>query len=97
MQYCQVWVKSIDGRRFLSRVVEISEHHTVLRGAHMLPSGMVCDLQVIIPAPDEKQPSSVADLQAEVDEVVFSSGDICLNFKVKSLSREARHLISSRK
>jgi hypothetical protein len=39
----------------------------------------------------------VAGLQAEVDEVIFASGDIRLDFRVMSLSHEASQLIDLRK
>ena len=94
MSYWRVFVRSNDGRQFYARAMEISEYRAVLRGAHVLPGGMVCDLQVIIPARDETQPAGEADLEAEVDEVIFTGGDIRLNLRVKSLSREARSLIA---
>ncbi len=97
MRYWRVLVKSGDGRQFFTRAVEISESRAVVRGDHALPNGMACDLQVIIPSRDEKQPATAAGMQAEVGAVVFASGDIRLDFRVKSLSHEARQLIDSRK
>lgn len=97
MRYWRVLVKSGDGRQFFTRAVEISENRAVLRGDLILPTGMVCDLQIIIPSQDENLPAAVAVLQAEVGVVVFAAGDIRLDFRVKSLSDEARQLIYSRK
>lgn len=97
MRYWRVLVKSGDGRQFFTRVVEISASRAVLRGDHVLPAGMSCDLQIIIPSRDEKQPAGVAGLQAEVGVAVFASGDIRLELRIKSLSDEARSLIDSRK
>jgi len=97
MRYWRVLVKSGDGRQFFTRAVEITENRAVLRGDHALPAGMVCDLQIIIPSQDAIQPAGVAGLQAEVGAVVFASGDIRLDFMVRSLSNEARQLIASRK
>lgn len=97
MRYWRVLVKSGDGRQFYTRAVEISASRIVLRGDHVLPTGMLCDLQIIIPSLDEKLPAGMAGLQAEVGGVIFASGDIRLNFRVTSLSNEARQLIGSRK
>lgn len=97
MRYWRVLVKSGDGRHFSTRAVEISASRAVLRGQHALPAGMACDLYVVIPSRDEKLPASVAGLQAEVSAVVFASGDIQLELRIKSLSGEARSLIDSRK
>lgn len=95
MCYWRVFVKSGDGRKFFSTAMNVSTHRMVLRGDHVLPTGMVCDLQIIIPPLNENQHAGVAVLQAEVDEVVFSSGDVQLHLKVKSLSNDARRLISA--
>jgi hypothetical protein len=46
MRYLRVLVKSKDGRQFFSRAVVISESRAVLRGEHVLPTGMLCDLQI---------------------------------------------------
>lgn len=97
MRYWRVLVKPGDGRQFFTRAVEISVHRAILCGDQALPAGMACDLQVIIPSRDEKQPAGVAGLQAEVGAVVFASGDIRLELRIKSLSDEARSLIDSRK
>lgn len=97
MRHLKVLVRSGDGRQFPTRAVEISEKHAVLRGDQILPAGTVCDLQIIVPPPDDKQPPSVVGLQAEVGEAVFASGDIRLDLRVKSLSDEARRLIEARK
>ena len=97
MRYRLVLVKSGDGRQFFTRAVEISANRAVLCGEHALPVGMACDLQVIIPARDAKQPAGVAGLQAEVGAVIFAFSDIRLELRVKSLSDEARQLIDSRK
>lgn len=97
MRYWRVLIKSGDGRQFFTRAVEISENRAVLRGDHVLSTGMVCDLQIIIPARDEMQSAGVASLEAEVGGVVFASGDIRLDFRVRSLSNEARQVIASRK
>lgn len=97
MRYWRVLVKTGDGRQFFTRAVEISANRAVLRGDHALPVGMGCDLQVIVPPPDDRQPPGAAGLQAEVGEVVFASGAIRLDFRVKSLSDEARQLIDARR
>lgn len=96
MRYWRVLVESGDGRRFSTRAVEVSASRAVLRGDHALPTGMACDLQVIVPPPNDQQPPGVAGLRAEVDEVVFAAGDILLDLRVKSLSDEARRLIGMR-
>lgn len=97
MRYWRVLVESGDGRRFSTRAVEITASRAVLCGDQALPVGMACDLQVIVPPPDDKQPPGMAGLQAEVGEVVFVSSDIRLDLRVKSLSDEARRLIDTRK
>jgi len=97
MRYWRVFVESGDGRRFPTRAVEISESRAILRGEHALPAGMVCDLQIIVPPPNDQQPPAVAGLRAEVGAVVFTSGGIRLDFRVKSLSNEAKLLIDARK
>lgn len=97
MRYWRVLVESGDGRRFFTRAVEISASRAVLRGDHALPAGMPCDLRVIVPPPDDKQPPAMVGLHAEVGEVVFTSSGIRLDFRVKSLSDEARQLIDARR
>jgi len=97
MRFWRILVKSGDGRQFYTRAVEVSASSAMLRGDHALPTGMVCELLVIIPSLDEKQPAGMASLQAEVFEVVFACGDILLDFRVKSLSNEARQLINKYK
>lgn len=97
MRNWRVWVRSGDGRQFAARALEISASRAVLRGEHVLPGGMLCDLQVVIPAADETQPATTAALQAEVGHAVFAAGDVRLECRVVSLSREARQLIESRK
>lgn len=57
----------------------------------------MCDLQIIVPPPNDQQPPAVAGLRAEVGGVVFASGGIRLDFRVKSLSDEARQLIDSQR
>lgn len=84
MRFWRVLVKSGDGRQFYTRAVEISTSSAMLRGDHALPTGMVCDLQVIIPSLDEKQPAGMVSLQAEVFEVVFAAGDILLDLRVNA-------------
>lgn len=97
MRFRRVLVKSGDGRQFYTRAVEISANSAMLRGDHALPTGMACELEVIIPSLDEKQPAGMASLQAEVFEVIFAAGDILLDFRVKSLSNEARQLLDKYK
>jgi hypothetical protein len=97
MRYWRVLVKPGNGSQFFTRALEISAHRVILRGDHALPAGMKCDLQVVIPPPNDQQPPAVAGLQAEVGAVVFASGDIRLEFRVKSLSDEARQLIDARR
>lgn len=97
MRNWRVWVKSGDGRQFAARALEISASRAVLRGEHVLPGGMLCDLQVVIPATDETKSATLAGLQAEVGHAVFSAGDVRLECRVVSLSREARQLIESQK
>ena len=58
---------------------------------------MECDLQIFVPPSNDQQPPAVAGLRAEVGAVVFASGDIRLELRVKSLSDEARQLIDSRR
>lgn len=96
MRYWRILVKSGDGRQFFAKPVEISASRAVLRGDHALPNGMVCDLQIVVPSPDEKILAG-ASMQAEVGEIVFASGEIRLEFRVKSLSSEAQQLINSRR
>ena len=95
MRYWRILVKSDDGRQFFTKAVEISASRAVLRGDHALPTGAVCDLQIVAPSLDKMQPPKVADLQAEVRGVIFSSGGIRLDLRIKSLSSEARQLIGS--
>lgn len=97
MRYWRVLVKPCDGRQFFARAVEISASRAILRGDQALPAGMVCDLQIIAPPSNDQQPPTVVGLKAQVSDVVFASGDICLDFRVKSLSDEARQMIGSRK
>jgi hypothetical protein len=97
MRNWRVWVKSGDGRQFAARALEISADRAVLRGEHVLPGGMLCDLQIIIPAADETKSATTAGLQAEVGHAVFAAGHVRLECRVVSLSREARQLIESRK
>jgi hypothetical protein len=96
MRNWRVLVKSSDGRRFSTRAIEISAERAVVRGDWVLPNGMVCDLQLVIPPQTVTQLAGEANLQAEVSEVVFSSWDIHLDFRIKSLSSEARKWIESR-
>jgi len=95
MRYFKVLVKSGNGRQFFCRVMEISASRVVLRGDYILPVGMVCDLQVIIPSVDEKKPSGSIDLRAEVGEVIFSEGYIRLECRIKSLGNEAGKLLAA--
>jgi len=97
MRYWRVLVKPGDGRQFFTRAVEISAHRAILRGDQALPAGMECDLQIFVPPPNDQQPPALAGLRAEVGAVVFASGDIRLEFRVKSLSDEARQLIDARR
>lgn len=97
MRYWRVLVESSDGRRFSTRALEISASRVILRGEHALSTGMMCELQIVVPSQDEKCPATMAGLRAEVGEVVFASGNIRLDFRVKSLSDEARELIDSRR
>lgn len=96
MRHWRVWVESGDGRRFPTRALEISASRAVLRGEHALPVGMMCDLRIIVPPPDDRQSPGVAGLRAEVNEAIFASGAIRLDFRVRSLSDEARRLIDAR-
>jgi hypothetical protein len=95
MRYWQILVKSDNGRQFLTKAVEISTSRAVLCGDHALPTGAACNLQIVAPSFDKKQPAQVADLQAEVRGVVFAPSGIRLDLKIKSLSSEARQLIGS--
>ena len=95
MRFFKVVVKLGNGRQFFCRVMEISPSRVVLRGDYILPVGMACDLQVIIPSLDEKMPSSSVDLRAEVHEVIFSEGYIHLECRIKSLSNEAGKLLAA--
>jgi hypothetical protein len=97
MRYWRVLVKPGNGSQFFTRAVEISAHRVILRGEQALPTGMECGLQIVVPPPNDQQPPVLADLHAEVGTVVFASGDIRLEFRVKSLSDEARQLIDSRR
>ncbi len=97
MRYWQVWVKPGDGRQFFTKAIEISVSRAVLRGDHALSTGTVCDLQIVAPSMDKKQPAIVADFKAEVRGVIFASGGVRLDFRIKSLSSEARQLIGSQK
>ncbi|MDX8400910.1 MAG: hypothetical protein R8K20_11795 [Gallionellaceae bacterium] len=75
----------------------MSEERAVLHGEHVLPTGTVCDLQLIKPSLANKQPDKAADLRVEVGSVIFSGGNIRLNLKVKSLSSAARQIINAQK
>lgn len=93
MRYWRVLVEPGDGRQFFARVLEITAHRAILRGEQALPAGMECDLQIFVPPPNNRQSPGVAGLRAEVSGVVFASGGIRLDFRVKSLSDEARQLL----
>jgi len=95
MRYWRVVVKPGDGTQFFTRAVEISAHRAIVCGDQALPAGMVCDLHIFVPPPNDQQPPVVVGLQAAVGTVVFASGSIRLEFKVKSLSDEAQQLINS--
>ncbi|MDP4027747.1 MAG: hypothetical protein Q8P42_02080 [Gallionella sp.] len=97
MRYWRVLVKPGDGTQFFTRAVEISAHRAIVRGGQALPAGVVCDLHIFVPPPNSQQPPAVVGLRAEVGAVVFASGDIRLEFRVKSLSDEAQQLIDSRR
>ena len=97
MRYWRVLVKPGDGRQFFTRAMEISAHRAILYGDHALPAGMVCDLHIFVPSPNDRQPPVVVGLQAAVGSVVLASGSIRLEFKVKSLSDGAQQLINSRR
>lgn len=97
MRYWRVLVKPGDGRQFFTRAVEISADRAILRGDQALPAGMVCELQIIVPPPNDQQPPAVAGLRAEVSSVVFASGGIRLEFRVKTLSDEVQQLLDSRR
>jgi hypothetical protein len=56
---------------------------------------MHCNLHIVIPALHEKQGPTMAAMQAEVGQAVFTSAGIRLDFKVTSLSLEARQLIEA--
>ena len=95
MRYCRVLVKSGDGKRFFARMLDISVSHAVLRGDYVLPAGMLCDLQLMLPPAGERQPARILDMQAVVDSVYFASGAIRLELKIKSLGNDVRRLIES--
>lgn len=97
MRYWRILVKPGDGRQFFTKAVEISASRAVLCGDHALPTGTACNLQIVAPSMDKKQPARVADLQAEVRGVIFASGGIRLDLRINSLSSEARQLIGSQK
>ena len=79
MRYWRVLVRSGDGRQFVARAVEFSASRALLCGNHALPTGEECDLQIVAPSFDKKQPPTVADLKAEVRGVIFASNDIRLD------------------
>lgn len=97
MRYWRILVKTGNGRQFFTKAVEISASRAVLRGDHALPTGTLCDLQIVAPSMDKKLPARVADFKAEVRGVIFASGGVRLDFMIKSLSSEARQLIGSQK
>lgn len=97
MRYWRVLVKPGDGTQFFTRALEISAHRAIVSGGQALPAGVACDLHIFVPPPNDQQPPAVVGLRAEVGSVVFASGDIRLEFRVKSLSDEARQLIDTRR
>lgn len=97
MRYWRVLVSPEGGRQFSARALEISASRVVLYGDHALPAGVLCNLQMIVPPPNDQQPPGMAGLRAEVGGVVFAAGDIRLELRVKSLSDEARQLIDARR
>ncbi|OYZ63805.1 MAG: hypothetical protein B7Y04_07385 [Gallionellales bacterium 24-53-125] len=95
MRSYRVLVLPAKGKQFISRLMEISSRRVVLRGEQMLPVGMLCDLQIIIPPLAERMPCATAELKAEVGEVIFSDGFIRLECRIKLLGNEARQLLDA--
>ena len=96
MRNWRVFIKTADGRQLAARSIEITERVVVVRTDHVLPTGMKCELQIIVPSLDARKPAAIAEAKAMVKEAIFSEGEIRLDLKVESISSAAKDMIDAR-
>jgi len=96
MRNWRVIIRTADGRQLATRSIKIADQLIVLRADHVLPGGMPCDLQIVVPALDARKPASVAEVKAVVAGAIFSEGIIRLDLQIESIDSAAKSIIDAR-